>query len=79
MLSIKRLAVLAAAFVSFSSLHAQITTYSSRVLFNAAAPGLPLDTFGPTLHYTPYPLDYFFHTRPVSSTTNDTIFPSGSM
>lgn len=58
---------------------AGITFYTSRSTFNAAAPGLPIDTFGPTLPYSPYPLDYLFHTRPVNSLTNDSIFPAGSI
>ncbi|HUN80453.1 MAG TPA: hypothetical protein VMV81_02980, partial [Phycisphaerae bacterium] len=59
--------------------HGAITFYTSRSAFNAAAPGLPVDTFGPTLPYIPYPNDYFFHARPVNSSTNDSIFPTGSI
>ena len=40
-----------------------VTVYSSRAAFNAAAPGLPVDTFPSTVSYPAYPLNYFFTRR----------------
>lgn len=79
MSTVRALIVLAVALVLPRPAPAAITTYSSRAAFNAAAPGLPVDTFPSTVSYQAYPLNYYFHTSPVSAATNDGIFQTGSI
>jgi hypothetical protein len=73
-----RLVALAALLAAPPAL-AVVQHYSTRAEFLAAAPGLPVDSFGATLAYSAYPLDYYFHSRPVNAATNDSLLPSGSI
>lgn len=57
-------------------LRAAVTFYTDRTTFTAAAPGLSIDPFNTPFAFPPYP-NLVFHTRPVTPTTNDSLFPAG--
>ena len=73
-----RYCLLAFALLAFLSLpaHADIITFTSRAAFNAAAPGLPVETFESGL--VP-PGNATFCAGPISSTNGGGCFPTGSL